>query len=79
VTHKKEKQGLCDRFRDIEEDYRDHAVRHAYRFSHEHTDELMYKGEKMMTNHGSQVPCSNIRRHRADQSSGSRALSSGAV
>jgi hypothetical protein len=46
VTCKKEKHGLCDRFRATEDDHRDHAARYAQSFSHEQTDEEMCQKQK---------------------------------
>jgi hypothetical protein len=46
VTRKKEKYGLCDRFRAGEGDHRDNAARYAQSFSHEQTDEEMCQKQK---------------------------------
>jgi hypothetical protein len=46
VTRKKEKHGLCDRFRATENDHRDHAARYAQSFSHEQTDVEMCQKRK---------------------------------
>ena len=46
MTRKKEKHGLCDRFRATEDDHRDHEARYAQSFSHEQTDEEMHQKRK---------------------------------
>jgi hypothetical protein len=46
VTRKKEKHGLCHRFRATEDDHRDYAARYAQSFSHEQTDEEMCQKQK---------------------------------
>ena len=46
VTGKKEKHGLCDRFRATENDHRDHAARYAQNFSLEQTDVEMHERQK---------------------------------
>jgi len=46
VTRKKEKHGLCDRFRATEDDHRDPAARYAQSLSHKQTDAEMCQKQK---------------------------------
>jgi hypothetical protein len=46
VTRKKEKHGLCDRFRATEDDHRDHEARYAQSFRHKQIDVEMCQKQK---------------------------------